>query len=144
MTHSLDAIKIAVATLITVVVITIVLLLSRMLNSATNSAADSAITTVNEIVNYDIAKYDGKTISGEEVQYLIEKLQDKNIYIRVITNANPSGFTNQIAIGRYNIHAFDDMYYRDSDKYINGQGNFVVTLGYDSNDVFYGIMFKQV
>ena len=141
MTHSLDAIKIAVATLITVVVITIVLLLSRMLNSATNSAADSAITTV---VNYDIAKYDGKTISGEEVQYLIEKLQDKNIYIRVITNANPSGFTNQIAIGRYNIHAFDDMYYRDSDKYINGQGNFVVTLGYDSNDVFYGIMFKQV
>ena len=62
----------------------------------------------------------------------------------MITNANPAGFTNQIATGRYNIHAFDDIYYRDSNKYVNSEGSFKVSLGYDANDVLYGIMFKQV
>ena len=136
MESSADAIKIAVATIITAVVITIVLFISGMLNTSTNKAADSAITTVNEVVNYDI--------SGEEVRHLIEKLYDQNVFIRVITKANRSGFTNQIAVGSYNLHAFDDIYYRDSDKFINGEGSFKVTLGYDANDVFYGIMFKQV
>lgn len=144
MESSADAIKIAVATIITAVVITIVLFISGMLNTSTNKAADSAITTVNEVVNYDITKYDGQTISGEEVRHLIEKLYDQNVFIRVITKANRSGFTNQIAVGSYNLHAFDDIYYRDSDKFINGEGSFKVTLGYDANDVFYGIIFKQV
>ena len=74
MESSADAIKIAVATIITAVVITIVLFISGMLNTSTNKAADSAITTVNEVINYDITKYDGQTISGEEVRHLIEKL----------------------------------------------------------------------
>ena len=54
MESSADAIKIAVATIITAVVITIVLFISGMLNTSTNKAADSAITTVNEVINYDI------------------------------------------------------------------------------------------
>ena len=131
--------------MIAAVVITIVLFISvGCSNTSANKAADSAITTVNEVVNYDITKYDGQTISGEEVRHLIEKLYDQNVFIRVITKANRSGFTNQIAVGSYNLHAFDDIYYRDSDKFINGEGSFKVTLGYDANHVFYGITFKQV
>lgn len=144
MEHSLGSVKLAAATMIAAAVITIVLFISGMLNKSANKATDSAVNTVNEVVNYDLAKYDGEVISGSEVQHLIEGLYDKDFYIRVITNANPAGFTNQIATGRYNIHAFDDIYYRDSNKYVNSEGSFKVSLGYDANDVLYGIMFKQV
>lgn len=145
MDRGVDTIKFAAAVIIAAMLISLILLISSLLSSTANKATSNTIDIVDSLVNYDIEKYNGETISGNEVIYLLEKLSTSGVYLRVITKGNPSGFTNETAVaGKYNAHAFENVYFKDSTTFINGSGNFKVTLGYDSNDTFYGIMFKQV
>ena len=144
MERGIDLLLIGAGAIIVATIIGLVMLVSRSGSSVAKDANADAMEVARKIVDYDLARYDGETISGAEVKQIIEKYEGKDTLIAVTTLENTEGFSNKQSDGTIKRYAFDAIYDKRSSYYVYDRGLFRVTLGYDENEEFYGFRFDQI
>lgn len=151
MEHGLKALIIGTVAIVCCIVITYVFYVGNMGSDNNTDAINKSTNLTKSLTSYSIEKYDGKTITGDQVLSLIEKYdKDKNlvsdvadvdgdgelegqgIQLVVKSRKTPEGFSD-----------FRDSALKDSPYYIYPEGKFTVNLIYDQNELLMGIYFTQ-
>lgn len=151
MENSLKALIIGTAVVICCVVMSVIFYVGRVGTTNNNNAVTKSNNLTKSMTNYNIEKYDGEEISGQQVLSLIDKYdKDKNlvsdvadldgdgvldgqgVQLVVQSRKTPDGFSD-----------FRDSALKDSPYYIYPQGKFIVNLIYDANEVLVGVYFVQ-
>lgn len=151
MENGLKALIIGASAIICCIVLSYIFYVGRVGSTNNNNAVSKANNLTQDIINYNIEKYDGKTISGDQVMSIIEKydkdrnlvsdvadfnndgdLEGSGVQLIVQTKKVPTGFSD-----------FRDSALRTSDYYVYPEGKFIVNLIYDANENLKQIVFVQ-
>lgn len=151
MERAVDFLKIGAVIVIVLVLITLGFLLMRN-GQDTAKIGISKIQQINgDIKESDIKMYDNMTVTGSEVENVLQKYQSSSYGVKVITGKDTTGVwyvntvdeSNSNALGSASTAAIANTMVETNAKYINPNGNFVGTVLRDKNGTVTGVIFTQ-
>ena len=119
------------------------------------TTADNALEQVNELnVMLDESKYtdyDGRTITGNQVQSVLSQFNGDTIYIKVVTKTNTAGTMYNYSDTALTILIASDTNatnirnasVKGKTNYINPNGKFLGSIARDANESIVGLIFTQ-
>ena len=98
-----------------------------------------------EKVNEDYTVYDGRTVKGSIVLWLMSKYVDKNTAIEVITENGDYwyNYTDESLLEESNLE-IDSVYNKNNENYIDPKSSYEVTMTKSDNDEVIVVSFEEV